>query len=116
MANRSREAQREYMRQYRAGRSAPDGQGATVTQLPVSDDGVVSSVEMELKVLPLAVKRPADAAMAMAMARILDDSKSIPQQAQAAARLMEILKGLRGEVDGGKSKLATLRSLRSEGA
>lgn len=116
MASRSREEQREYMRAYRANRkSDPVQREATVTHLPTPGRGVLNAVEDELKSLPLAERRPADAAMARAMARILDDPKSIPQQAQAAARLMDILKGLRGEVDGGKSKLATLRSLRAEG-
>jgi hypothetical protein len=108
--SRDREDNREYMRQYRADKRGVDG--ATVTQLRPTGDSVVDAVRSEIELLPLAEKRPADVAAALAMARILDDPASIPQQAAAAARLLTLMTGLRSEVDGGTSKLATLRSIR----
>lgn len=133
MATRSREANRAYMREYRR-RKAAEKRGEVVTEAAGNavasvtsldalrhdvqsgsgglPESVSSAVCAELVNLPAAGRRPADAAVALAMAKILDDSDSIPQQPAAAARLRGVMESLRSEGESGKSKLSTLRAAR----
>jgi len=111
---RTREENREYMRKYRADK--PIDATATVTQMHTEVTySVVDAVAREIESLPLANKHHADVAAAFAMARILDNPDSIPQQASAALRLKVFMDDLREGVESGTSKLATLRAIRPSG-
>lgn len=114
---RSREEMREYQRARRARMKAEGREEAVVTPIARDSavDSVVGAVRDEVERLPMALKRPADVATALAMAKILDDSDSIPQQASAARQLRELMAGLRSEVESGKSKLQSLREGRASG-
>lgn len=129
---RTREEERERKRLYRAKKRAelqpatqaparPGHLTAVAIVTPIGappapagrDDSVLAAVEEEVAQLPLARKHPADVAAAKAMARVLDDSSSVPQHPSAAARLKVLMDGLRAEADSGRSKLQTLRDSRS---
>lgn len=114
---RTREEMREYQRARRARLREEAQASAVVTPIAVQPVAVsvVAAVSDEVERLPMALKRPADVATALAMAKILDDSDSIPQQASAARQLRELMAGLRSEVESGKSKLQSLRDGRSAG-
>ena len=112
--SRTREKNREYMRDYRA-RQRAAGQMASVTQLHPGESAEAAVTE-ELSMLPLSAKQPASVAIALAMARILDNPSAVPQHPQAGARLMEVMRDLRQEVESGKSKLSTLRAAREDRA
>lgn len=90
-----RKANRERIRAYRA---AKRGDPAPV-DLPVDvgEGTVTDAVRRDLAGLQVAVERPADAAVALAMARLLDDPSAGPQHPSAAARLVDIMARLRAD-------------------
>ncbi len=90
-----RQANRERIRLYRASKR---GDPAPV-DLPVDvgDGTVVDAVRRDLAGLQVAGERPADAAVALAMARLLDDSSAGPQHPSAAARLVDVMARLRAD-------------------
>ncbi|VBA60293.1 hypothetical protein [Mycobacterium attenuatum] len=84
-----RQANREYQRGHRA-------KQLQAVPAPASDSTgvvtpVVDAVQAEIDASPIAGQRPGLAAIALAMARILDNPHAIPQQPAAAARLVELL-------------------------
>ncbi len=90
-----RRANRERVRTYRA---AKRGEPAPV-DLPVEvgEGSVTDAVRRDLAALQVAVERPADAAVALAMARLLDDPSAGPQHPSAAARLVDVMARLRAD-------------------
>lgn len=84
-----RQANREYQRDHRAKQlQAVPAPEPNFTDAATS---VVDAVQAEIDASPIAGQRPGLAAIALAMARILDNPHAIPQQPAAAARLVELL-------------------------
>ncbi len=90
-----RRANRERVRTYRA---AKRGEPAPV-DLPVEvgEGTVVDAVRQDLAALQVAAERPADCAVVLAMARLLDDPSAGPQHPSAAARLVDVMARLRAD-------------------
>jgi hypothetical protein len=87
-----------------------------VADLPPSDPGSVElAVESELGALPAAQLRPSLAAVALAMARILDGRVPTPKPA-AAKVLVSVLETLhRGSAQGRRGNLAVVNSMTRKG-
>lgn len=128
---RSRQKQREYMRQYRARKRADGATGhrdgatghrdaspAAVTPLRVAAgtglDLVARSVQEgvldELQRLPASTEQPGLAAASLALARVLDDPGATPQHPAAARALGDLLGRLRDVGRPGAGKLDEVRS------
>ena len=90
-----RKANRERIRIYRASKR---GDPAPV-DLPVDvgEGTVTDAVRRDLGALQVAAERPADAAVCLAMARLLDDPSAGPQHPSAAARLVDVMARLRAD-------------------
>ncbi len=90
-----RKSNRERIRVWRASKR---GEPPPV-DLPVDivDGTVVDAVQRDLAALQVAAERPADAAVALAMARLLDDPSAGPQHPPAAARLVDVMGRLRAD-------------------
>ena len=90
-----RKANRERIRVYRAAkRGSP-----TPVDLPVAvgEGTVVDAVQRDLSALQVAASRATDAAVCLAMARLLDDQAATPQHPSAAARLLDAMGRLRAD-------------------
>ncbi len=90
-----RKANRERIRAYRAARRgdpAPVG-----LPVDVGEGTVVDAVRRDLAALQVAAQRPADAAVALAMAKLLDDPSAGPQHPSAAGRLLDVMGRLRAD-------------------
>lgn len=87
-----RQANREYQRDHRAKQL----QAVPTPEPDFAEVGtpVVDAVQAEIDASSIARQRPGLAAIALAMARILDNPHAIPQQPAAAARLVELLSKL----------------------
>jgi hypothetical protein len=113
-----RAAEREYQRnRYRRQRGlpvdSPDPPKLNVVESrPVSsyDGFVVAAVRDELGAVPAAAERPGLAAVALALAAILDDSKHVAVQPAAARQLVAIL-GTLSKRTQRRGKLAVVRSM-----
>jgi hypothetical protein len=68
-------------------------------------------VRAQLADLDAAVDRPALAAIAVVLARDLDDSSAVPQHPAIAHRLTEVLIALMKSSTRGRRRLAAVRSL-----
>ena len=108
---RTREQSREYMREYRARKRAEAAE--TVDTEPVST-AVQDAVRAELAPLPTTVTRPALAAAAMAMAKILDDPAQAPHHPAAGRALGDIPTRLHSNTRRGDTRLAAMRASRTE--
>ncbi len=90
-----RKANRERIRTYRA---ANRGESTPVDlAVELGEGSVVDAVRRDLAALQVAVERPADAAVCLAMARLLDDPSAGPQHPSAAARLVDVMARLRAD-------------------
>ena len=88
-----RKANRTRIRDYRASKR---GESAPV-DLPVEVGEGTVAVRRDLAALQVAIERPADAAVALAMARLLDDVTATPQHPSAASRLIDVMGRLRAD-------------------
>jgi hypothetical protein len=126
--DRCRHAQALYQRRYRErkanGETRPHSAPVVVAQLPTAEElqpcgpgPVESAVEAEISGLAQAELRPALAAIAAAMARLVDSPASTPKP-QAARVLASVLETLhRGSAQGRRGKLAVVKSMtRKDGA
>jgi hypothetical protein len=85
-----REANRLYQREHRARNRTV----ATVTALPIPEtviESVVVAVNVEIDRMKVREERPADVAMALACARILDNPSALPQHAAMISKLDGLL-------------------------
>jgi len=89
-----RKANRERIRAYRASRAAP-----TPVDLPVEvgEGTVQDAVRRDLAGLQVAAERATDCAVALALARLLDDPSAGPQHPSAAGRLTDVMARLRAD-------------------
>ena len=91
-----RRANRERLRAYRAAKRGE----STPVDLPMElgEGTVVDAVRRDLNALQLMrAERATDAAVALALARLLDDPSAGPQHPSAAARLVDIMARLRAD-------------------
>lgn len=108
-------ANREYQRTRRARPLAavtPPPPG--VTTPPDTAGPVVAAVRAQLELLDASDDRPALAAIAVALAEVLDNPAAIPQHAAAAHRLVELLGSL-SQGSGRRGRLASVRDMTGRG-
>jgi hypothetical protein len=117
MPPQSRDRHRDYMRAYRA-----DKKGQPVVLRSVAPSGgdsvsVEAAVRSEIDLLGMAGEMPGQAALAVALARVMDNPELAHQFAPTAARLhvilLEIRRASAARVSAPVSKLAALRSSRA---
>jgi hypothetical protein len=114
-------AERDYQRErYRRQRGLsvdpPDPPTLGVVTEPTDssyDGSVVAAVRAELEAAPTASERPGLAAVALALATILDNPKHIPTQPAAARQLVTILDRLSKRTHPG-GRLAAVRAMSIE--
>ncbi len=88
-----RKSKRERIRAYRASKR---GELPPVdVPVEVGEGSVVDAVMRDLAELQVAIERPADVAVALAMARLLDDRSATPQHPAAAGKLVDVMASLR---------------------
>lgn len=79
-----------------------------------AEGAVVGAVVAQLGGLAAAEERPAMAAIALALARVLDNEAAIPQHAAAAHRLVEVLGALH-KGSNRRGRLAAVRAMTPRG-
>lgn len=121
---RTREQQREYMRNYRAQQRkaeavAPPENVTSMSAVRTANsvefrvfESVEDAVREEIKSLPMAATRPTEVASALRLAQILDDPQAV-SRVQAADKLRVVMDVLRGGGSVGRSSLKDLRARRN---
>lgn len=85
-------------------------------ELAAGPGRVEVAITQELEGLAQAAARPGLVETALAMARILDNPRSVSQQPAAAGKLADILDRLRKGSDQRKSRLASVRDMAKTGS
>jgi len=109
-----KEANRSYQRSHRSKRTL-----RAVTTPPADETSgvtgpVETAVESQLAGLPSAQERPGLAAIAIALARVLDDPSAVPHFAAAAHRLTEVLTTLT-KSSTRRTRLSAVRNMTQRG-
>jgi hypothetical protein len=114
---RTREEERLYRRQWRARKREQAAAGATILTMPTPKPSteVADAIKQELAGLAASAHYPGIAQAALAMARIMDDSRASAHHASAARSLDGLLSRLHDASKGSRGgKLLRKREARRE--
>lgn len=108
-------ANADYQREYKArrllGLTEPGLRALPPVVVPDEGSSVEAAVLAEVEGLALGSERPALVAVALNLARLLDNPRAFAQAPAAAGKLTMVLDSLRKGGESGRSRLAAVRSM-----